>query len=44
MTDGRKEEEEEKKENDLCCFIGLTFTLYLKLKFFYNYILRNIFL
>jgi len=24
-------------QNDLCCFIGLTFTLYLKLSFFYNY-------
>ena len=26
------------QQNDLCCFIDLTFTLYLKLKFFYNYL------
>ena len=25
------------QQNDLCCFIGLTFTLSLKLSYFYNY-------
>ena len=28
-------------QNDLCCLIDLTFTLYLKLKFFYNYLIKT---